>query len=124
MDTRKRRKLESVGWRAGDAAEFLGLSEAESRLIDLRLGIARATRQEREARGLTQKALAALAGTTQARIAKLGSAWPELSLDLMLRVFFTLGGGVKPEPIRRARRARTRTRNGSVEPGAGQPVKS
>lgn len=122
MDTRNSKKREAAGWRSGDAADFLGLSEAESRLIGLRLEIARATREEREARGLTQKELAALAGTTQARIAKLESASPEVSLDLMVRAFFTVGGGIRSERPGRAKRSRAR--NGSVKPGAGQPVRS
>lgn len=38
MDEEKRRRqLEATGWKAGSAAEFLGLSEDETKAVDLRL---------------------------------------------------------------------------------------
>ena len=37
MDEAKRKMLEKKGWKVGTAEEFLGLSPAESRCIELKL---------------------------------------------------------------------------------------
>ena len=92
MDKRTQKKLEAAGWVVGDAADLLGLTEAESQLIDLRIGIGQAVREGRQARDMTQKELATLIRTTQPRVAKIEAAAPDVSLDLMLRGFFAVGG--------------------------------
>src|SRR4051812_25853730 len=97
MDERKKKALESAGFRVGDAADFLGMTDAERRLVELRLGIGRAIRRGREARNLTQKQLAAMIKSTQPRVARIEAADPEVSLDLMLRGFFAIGGRLSPD---------------------------
>lgn len=44
MDKRKQRRAVRAGWRVGTAAEFLGLSEAESAMVELRLRLGDALR--------------------------------------------------------------------------------
>jgi len=39
MKNSKRAKLEAAGWAVGSVKEFLGLSEAESALIDMKLAL-------------------------------------------------------------------------------------
>src|SRR2546423_1705160 len=50
MRVDKRRKLEAAGWKVGDAAEFLGLSESESEFVEIKLALARRLRELREKR--------------------------------------------------------------------------
>ena len=41
MNKAKRRMLEKKGWKVGTAEEFLGLSRAESRHIELKLALSK-----------------------------------------------------------------------------------
>jgi transcriptional regulator with XRE-family HTH domain len=77
------------GWVEGSADELLGLEPWESELIELRLALADAVRERRSQRGLTQKDLAALVGSTQPRVARLEQA--EASLDAIVRAVMALG---------------------------------
>ena len=55
------KRLIAKGWRVGDAAEFLQLTEEESALVDIRLALSRCLKQRREAQ-MTQADLAAKIG--------------------------------------------------------------
>ncbi len=88
----KEAALEAAGFRVGDAADFLGMSEDERRLLDLRLAVSRAVRRAREAQGLTQMQLAGRIGSSQSRVAKLEIGTGGVSLDLLFRALFALGG--------------------------------
>lgn len=46
MDPNKRKAIEAAGWKVGDAADFLELSEDERKLFDSRLELAIAVRCE------------------------------------------------------------------------------
>lgn len=37
MKTSTKKKLEAAGWRVGNAQEFLGLTEAEEQLVEMKL---------------------------------------------------------------------------------------
>ena len=50
----KRRRLERAGWKIGDAADFLQLSDDERRFIETKLALAEGFRRLREHKGLTQ----------------------------------------------------------------------
>ncbi|HET7584789.1 MAG TPA: helix-turn-helix transcriptional regulator [Gemmatimonadaceae bacterium] len=91
MDTKKRKRLEAAGWKAGSAAEFLGLSTEEAALVETRLAVSRALRARRQARGVTQAALATKLRSSQSRIAKMEAGDPSISLDLLLRAYFATG---------------------------------
>jgi transcriptional regulator with XRE-family HTH domain len=80
------------GWVEGDAADFLGLSEAESLLIDLKITTSMAIRRLRAGRKMTQEDLAALAGVDQSRVAKIENCSPRVTLDAMVILLFALGG--------------------------------
>jgi DNA-binding XRE family transcriptional regulator len=95
MDKDKKERLEAAGWKVGDFADFcdfLGLDDVERQLIEIRVDLGIATRKLREAKGLTQKALAKQIESTQSRVSKIEEADPEVSLDLMFRAFFAIGG--------------------------------
>ena len=91
MDAAKRRRLEAAGWKIGDTKEFLGLSDEESELIELKLRLADAVNARRVRQALTQHQLAALLGTSQSRVAKIEAADPSVSIDLMLRSLLRMG---------------------------------
>ena len=82
------------GWVEADAADFLGLSEQESLLIDLKITTSMAIRRLRTDRKMTQEDLAALTGVDQSRIAKIENCSPRVTLDAMVMLLFALGGGL------------------------------
>ena len=94
MDDDKRKSLEAAGFRVGSAADFLNLSDQERQMVELRLSVCRAVRARRQALALTQKQVANRMKSSQSRVAKIESASPDVSLDLMFSVLFALGGGV------------------------------
>jgi hypothetical protein len=53
MKPSKVKRLRAAGWKAGTAAKFLGLSEAEAALVELKLALVAAVRAARQKRGLS-----------------------------------------------------------------------
>jgi len=94
MDAKKRTKLKKMGGRVTSVREFLGLSEAETAIVELRLELATAVRERRVAAGLTQAQLAKAVGSSQARIAKIENADPQASLESMVRALVTAGARI------------------------------
>jgi ribosome-binding protein aMBF1 (putative translation factor) len=94
MDNEKRKALEAAGFRVSTVREFLGLSEEEDQIVELRVALARRVRELREGKHLTQQQLASKLGSSQSRVAKIESADSGVSFDLMFRGFFALGGKV------------------------------
>ncbi len=80
------------GWVQGDTADFLGLSDEESLLIDLKITTAMAIRRLRAQQKITQEQLAAMARVDQSRVAKIENCSPRITLDAMLMLLFVLGG--------------------------------
>jgi ribosome-binding protein aMBF1 (putative translation factor) len=105
MDATKRKALEAAGWRFGDAAEFLEMTEEERQFLDARIEAALAVRRQREAVSLTQKQLANRIKTSQPRIAKIEQAAPDVTLDQILRAFMAAGGRIAVKRVRRAKSA-------------------
>jgi ribosome-binding protein aMBF1 (putative translation factor) len=91
MALAKRKRLEAAGWKHGGVREFLGLSEAETALLEIRLALARGVRERRERRRLTQAALAKRIESSQSRVAKMEAGDPSVSLDLLVRTLLALG---------------------------------
>lgn len=104
-------KLESAGFKVGDAADFLGMDDEERRELDewdearrrardqsrdpvasLRASLGSEIRRRREADKLTQAELAERIGSTAPRVSKVESAAVGIGLDLMFRAFFAVGG--------------------------------
>lgn len=82
MNKKTRKRLEAAGFRIGDAEDFLGLTEEERRLVELRLAVSRAVRTQRVKHGVTQQQLASKLKSSQSRVAKIESAAADVSLDL------------------------------------------
>ena len=91
MRTDVARRLKARGWKVGDTTEFLGLSEQEAALVELRLALSRSVRERRLKLGLSQVELASRLGSSQSRVAKLEAADATVSLDLLIRGLLALG---------------------------------
>lgn len=91
MKKGKHAKLEARGWRVGSAAEFLALSPEEAALIEIKVALSRSLRLRRNKQRLSQTALARQLKSSQSRVAKMESADPTVSVDLLLRALFALG---------------------------------
>ncbi len=91
MNSAKKARIEAAGWRVGTAGEFLGLSPGEMIYVDLKLALARALRERRRDRKLSQAQLAKVLGSSQSRVAKMESADATVSADLLIRSLLALG---------------------------------
>jgi len=86
--------LEAAGFRVGDAGDFLGLTDEERALVDLRVSVSRAVRRLRLVHHLTQQQVATRIKSTQARVAKVEAGDSGVSLDVMFRGLFAVGGSL------------------------------
>ena len=116
MDAKKRKALEAAGWRFGDAADFLAMTNEERQLLDARIEAALAVRRQRETLKLSQKQLALRIKTSQPRIAKIERAAPDVSLDQILRAFAAAGGRIAVKQARRSRIAQVRIELAGAKP--------
>jgi DNA-binding XRE family transcriptional regulator len=91
MRTPKKKRLQAAGWRVGDARDFLGLSDEEAALVEMKLALAESLRKRRVARHMTQVELARDLGSSQSRVAKMEAGNGSVSLDLLVRALLTLG---------------------------------
>lgn len=91
MEAKQRKNLAKMGGRVAPVQEFLGLGDAEVRLIDLRIQLTRELRERRTARKVTQAQLAKLLGTSQPRVAAVEAGDPQTSLEALLRALIVLG---------------------------------
>jgi len=95
MKPMKMKRLRAAGWKAGSAAGFLGLSEAEAALVDLKLALVAAVRAVRQKRGLSQIDLAQRLRSSQSRVAKIEAGDAGVSLDLIVRALLAAGASRK-----------------------------
>lgn len=94
MDAIKQKAIEAAGWKVGDAADFLELSDEERQWLETRVELALAVRRQREARQLSQKQLGAMLKTSQPRIARIERAASDVSMDQLVRAFTAAGGRI------------------------------
>ena len=91
MKKSKKDKLQKLGYIVTETQEYLGLSDEEMALIDLKIQLMQKLKTIREKAGVTQKELAKLMHTSQSRIAMLEGGYKEVSLDLVCKALFALG---------------------------------
>lgn len=94
MNPEKRKRLAAVGWVETSLEDLLGLSPAESKLIDLRIAMSRAAKAAREQAGLTQGDIAKIIKTSQPRVAKAEQSGRDVSLDAIARCLLATGAEV------------------------------
>lgn len=95
MNTTKRKRLETKGWKVGTAREFLNLSPDESAFVELKLALSKNFKEYRKNKNLTQEQVARLLKSSQSRIAKMEAGDPSVSLDLLIRSLLALGASKK-----------------------------
>jgi predicted XRE-type DNA-binding protein len=91
MTGAKRKRLEEAGWAVGSAADFLRRSRADEAIIEIRVALSAALRDRCRLLGLSQVALAERLGSSRSRVAKMATAEPSISLDLLVRALLTIG---------------------------------
>jgi hypothetical protein len=116
MQIDKRQALEAAGWRLGDAADFLGMTDEERQLLDARVEAAMAVRRQRTIAKLSQKQLASRIKTSQPRIAKIERASGDVSLDQIFRAFTAAGGQIVVKQVNRPRVAKRKKVKKAMKP--------
>jgi len=106
MKPDKRRKLETAGWRVGDARDLLGLTSGEAEFVEIKLALARRLRELRKEHAWTQAELAERLGSSQSRVAKMEAADSTVSVDLLVRSL--LAAGANRREVGRVVASRTR----------------
>jgi DNA-binding XRE family transcriptional regulator len=91
MDEIKRKKLEAQGWKVGNTQEFLGLSDGDFALIDIKMALSQLIRELRRQKKLTQEQTAKLIGSSQSRVAKIEAGDPSVSIDLQVKSLIKMG---------------------------------
>jgi len=87
----KKAKLDAAGWVVGSVKEFLGLSEADAVLIEMKLALSQSLRDRRKRQGLSQVQLAERLQSSQSRVAKMEAGDPSVSMDLLVSSLLQLG---------------------------------
>ena len=95
MEKRKRKDLESKGYKVGSVEEFLGLSTEESEYIELKLALSDALAKRRKKSNLTQAQLARMLKSSQSRVAKMEKGDPTVSVDLLVKSLLAMGASKK-----------------------------
>lgn len=91
MRKEKKERLEKRGWKVGSADDFLGLTQEESKYLDLKFSLSENLRTLRNKQHMTQHQLARLIHSSQSRVAKMEVGDPTVSLDLIIRSLLALG---------------------------------
>jgi len=79
MQADKRKKLDAKGWKVGNAADFLELSQEEAAYLDFKISLSRNLRDIRKKKRWSQVDLAKAIGSSQSRVAKKFRSVPETS---------------------------------------------
>ena len=95
MDKRKKKDLESKGYKVGTVEEFLGLSTEELEYIELKLALSEALANCRKKSNLTQAQLAKMLKSSQSRVAKMEKGDPSVSVDLLVKSLLAMGANKK-----------------------------
>jgi len=95
MNKKKKKVLESKGYRVGSTEDFLGLSKEESEYIELKLALSQALSEQRKQKKLTQIQLAKMLNSSQSRVAKMEKGDPTVSLDLLVKSLLAVGATKK-----------------------------
>ena len=92
MKRQRQMRLQAAGWKVGSTKDLLGLTDAEAAIIELKLELAKALRDQRTRRKMTQEQAGRVLASSQSRVAKMEASDPSVSIDLLVRALFKLGG--------------------------------
>lgn len=91
MTPHRKKALEAAGFQVGTVQKFLGLSDAEMHVVEIRVRLAKALRALRQKKGLSQADVARLIESSQARVATMENGGSGATLDLLVRALVVLG---------------------------------
>ena len=91
MKAQKKKRLEAASWRTGSAADFLELTSEEAAFVELKLALVDLLKQLRAKNHWTQTEVARRLKSSQSRVAKMETADPSVSVDLLVRSLLLLG---------------------------------
>jgi len=100
MNSTRLKRLKAAGWKVGTTKDFLGLSDQEAALVEVKLSLIEALKKSRQKRRLSQIDLAQRMGSSQSRIAKIEAGDSSVSLDLIVRAL--IAAGTTQQDIRKA----------------------
>lgn len=89
--SKKRTPRKHIEYRDVTLQEFLGLSDAENELIELKFRLSKALQTVRQAKGVTEKQLAERMRTRQPAVNRMFNAADKVSLDTLVTGFLALG---------------------------------
>lgn len=92
MNKTKIERLKAQGWEIGNTSNFLSLSPEEMAFIDLKIALSKRLKELRLSQNISQESLAKKIKSSQSRIAKMEACDNSVSVDLILKTIFSLGG--------------------------------
>ncbi len=84
-------RLAAAGWRTTTVQEFLGLSDEDMAIIEVKVALAKRLRTQRTRAGLSQVDVARIVRSSQPRVAKMESADRTVSIDLLVKALVKTG---------------------------------
>ena len=94
-EARKTARLESAGWKTVTVQGFLGLSDDDMAIIEVKLALAKRLRAQRTRAGLSQVEVAKIVRSSQPRVAKMEAADKTVSIDLLVKALVKTGVSVQ-----------------------------
>jgi len=91
MKITKLKKLETNGWKIGNATDFLKLTDEEAAYTGIKHELANYLKETGTKRHLTQKDFAKKIDSSQSRVAKMETCDHSVSLDLLIKSLLALG---------------------------------
>ena len=91
INTKKKKALESAGYKVTDAAEWLELSPEEEVIVNMRVNFAMEIERVCKERGITQQALAEKIGTRQSGVARMLNNPSKVTIDSLIKTLLALG---------------------------------
>ena len=94
-EARKTARLEAAGWKTSTVQEFLGLSDEDMAVIEVKVALARRLRAQRTRAGMSQVEVARIVRSSQPRVAKMEAADKTVSIDLLVKALVKTGVSVQ-----------------------------
>ena len=94
MTERKKKILMANGYTITDSADWLGLSNEEAQIVNMRVALAQELERVRKSKGITQAELARRVGTKQSGVARMLNNPETSTMDNLIKALIALG-----EPI-------------------------
>jgi predicted XRE-type DNA-binding protein len=94
-EARKAARLESAGWKIVTVQDFLGLSDDDMAVIEVKVALAKRLRAQRTRAGLSQVEVARIVRSSQPRVAKMEAADKSVSIDLLVKALVKTGVSVQ-----------------------------